>query len=186
MKVRHALAWIAALAAAGLSAGAHAQNMKPGLWEITHNMKSGSGELEKAQAQMQQQMAGMSPEQRKMMEDMMAKQGMKLGSAGASSMRMCMTKEMAERHEMPQQRGDCKTTQQQRTGNTMKVAFTCANPPSSGEGQYTFVSPEAYTMRMSVKTNVGGKAETMTMDGSGKWLSADCGSVKPMQPPGKK
>jgi len=31
----------------------------------------------------------------------------------------------------------------------------------------------------------GLKPETMAMDGSGKWLSADCGSVKPLQPPAK-
>jgi hypothetical protein len=182
MKLRNALA---ALAAVVFSAGAYAQNMKPGLWEITHDMKSGSGEMEKARAQMQQQMAGMSPEQRKMMEDMMAKQGMKMG-AGGTSVKMCMTKEMAERNQVPTQQGDCKTTRQERSGNTLKVAFSCTNPPSSGEGQYTFVSPEAYTMRMTIKTAVQGKAETMTMDGSGKWLSADCGSIKPMQPPAKK
>jgi hypothetical protein len=110
---------------------------------------------------------------------------MKMG-AGGTSVKMCMTKEMAERNQVPAQQGDCKTTQQARSGNTMKVAFSCTNPPSSGEGQYTFVSPEAYTMTMTVKTAIQGKSETMTMDGSGKWLSADCGSVKPMQPPGKK
>src|SRR5688572_1108940 len=152
MKVRNALV---VLAAATFSTGAYAQNMKPGLWEITNNMKSGSGEMEKARAQMQQQMASMPPEQRKMMEDMMAKQGMKMG-AGGTSVKMCMTKEMAERNQVPAQQGDCKTTQQARSGNTMKVAFSCTNPPSSGEGQYTFVSPEAYTMTMTVKTAIQG------------------------------
>src|SRR4051794_26771635 len=78
MKSRHALA---ALALAAFCTGASAQqNMKPGLWEITTNMKSASGEMEKARAQMQQQMASMPPEQRKQMEDMMAKQGMKMGA----------------------------------------------------------------------------------------------------------
>lgn len=185
MKLKYALA---AFAAASFSVSASAQTLKPGLWEITHGMKSSSGETEKAMAQARQQMAGMPPEQRKMMEEMMAKQGMKMGAGGpgGSSIRMCMTKEMVERNEMPAQQGDCKTTQQQRSGNTMKMAFTCANPPSSGEGQYTIVSPEAYTMKMTMRTAVQGKPETMSMDGSGKWLSSDCGSVKPMRPPGGK
>ena len=65
------------------------------------------------------------------------------------------------------------------------MSFTCTNPPSSGEGTVTFVSPEAYTMKMTVQTVVQGKAEKMNMDGSGKWLSADCGAIKPMAMPKK-
>ena len=184
MKLRHATT---AFAMAVLSAGAAAQTLKPGLWEVTHNTKSGSGDMEKAIAQMQQKMAGMPPEQRKMVEEMMAKQGVRMGGAGPGSVgtRICMTKDMVERNEMPTTQGDCKTARQQRSGNTMKFAFTCANPPSSGEGQYTFVSSEAYTMNMTVNSTVGGRAETMKMDGSGKWLSPDCGSIKPIRPSGK-
>ena len=180
---------IAAAAALLFSAGAAAQSMKPGLWEITQHMKSSNPETQNAMAQMQQQMASMSPEQKKMMQDMMAKQGMQMGAGGpgapgGQTMRMCMTKEQAERNEVPQRDG-CTMTQQQRSGNTMKMAFKCTNPPSSGEGEYTFMSQEAYKMRMTVRTTVQGKQETMNMDGSGKWLSADCGAVKPVRPPGK-
>ena len=102
-------------------------------------------------------------------------------SGRGMSVKQCMTREMIERNEMPTQQGDCKTTKQQRSGNTMKFAVSCTNPPSSGEGQVTFVSSEAYTMRMSVNTNVGGRPETMNMDASGKWLGSDCGSIKPMK-----
>jgi hypothetical protein len=184
MKVRYVLAALAAT----WCAGASAQNMKPGLWEVTNNVKSAGGEMEKGLAQAQQQMASMPAAQRKMMEEAMAKQGVKLGAAGPGgiSAKMCMTREMVERNEVAPPRGDCKTTKQQRTGNTMKVAFTCTNPPSSGDGQITFVSPEAYTMTMTVNSTVQGKTETMNMDASGKWLSADCGSVKPMAPAAKK
>ncbi|GAB3477562.1 hypothetical protein [Polaromonas eurypsychrophila] len=80
-----------------------AQSTKPGLWEINHKM-GGSAEMDQAMAQMQQQMAGMPPAQRKQMEDMLAKQGMSMGpsAGGGISMKVCMTKEMAERNEMPQ------------------------------------------------------------------------------------
>ena len=178
---------VAALAAVSFAAGASAQNLKPGLWEVTQKM-GGSAEMDKAQAQMQQQMANMSPQQRKMMEEMMAKQGMKMGSGGpgAMSVKMCMTKDMVERNEIPAQQGDCKTTRQQRSGNAINIAFSCANPPSSGEGQVTIVSPEAYTMKMTMKSSAGGKPQTMQMDGSGRWLGADCGDLKPIRPPGKK
>ena len=178
---------IGALAAATFCVGASAQNLKPGLWEVANKMKSSSGEMEKSQAQMQAQMAKMPPDQRKKMEEMMAQHGMKMGSGtpGVMTAQMCFTKEMVERNELPMQHGDCKTTKQQRSGNTMSFAFACTNPASSGEGVYTFVSPEAYTFKMTMKTSVHGKPETMNMDGAGKWLSADCGNLKPMRPPSK-
>lgn len=176
---------VAAAAAAAGAAFAQSQ-MKPGLWEISQKMHSASGQMEQQMAQMQQQMANMPPEQRKMVEEMMAKRGVKMGTAGGGmSMKMCVTKEMAERNEMPtQERGDCKKSVQ-RGGNTVKMSFTCTNPPSSGEGQFTFSSPESYNMKMVVNTQVQGKPETMNMEGSGQWLAADCGDLKPTRPPAK-
>lgn len=170
---------IAILAAAG---AASAQSMKPGLWETTNRMQSASGQMEQGMAQMQQQMASMPPEQRKMVEDMMKQRGMSMpgGSGGAMTVKFCMTKEMAERKEIPSQRGDCKTTRQQVSGSRMTMAFTCTNPPSSGEGEVTITSPEAYQMKMVVNTTVQGKPERVNMEGSGRWLGANCGDIKPM------
>ena len=171
-----------ALALAVSAGAAGAQSLKPRLWEISQKMQM-SGAQGDQMAQMQQQMANMPPEQRKMMEEMMAQRGVKMGPGGAGggmNIQMCITKEMAERNEVPAQRGDCKATQQSRSGKTMKMAFTCANPPSSGEGEVTFASPEAYNMKMAVTTQVQGRPEKVNMDASGKWLAADCGSIKPM------
>lgn len=174
---------IAAAVLAAASLPASAQSMKPGLWEI-HNKMQG-GEMDAAMAQMQQQMAQMSPAERKQMEAMMAKQGVRMApSGGGMAVQVCMTKEMVERNDPPVQDG-CKVTQNQRSGNTDKFAFACSNPPSSGEGQVTYQGPEAYTSKMTVKTSSGGKTDTTTMEGRGKWLKADCGHVKPMQAPKK-
>ena len=170
------------------TASANAQTMKPGLWEITQKMKSGSAEMNNALAAMQDQMAKMTPQQRKQMQDMMAKQGvnMDLGAGGGAAkpgeitVRMCMTREMiAENQTAPQQPG-CTHTQSPRVGNTWKMAFTCTNPPSSGEGQVTYNGSEGYTSRTTMSTQVQGKPEKMTMEGSGKWLGADCGTIKPL------
>ena len=65
----------------------------------------------------------------------------------------------------------------------MKMAFTCTTPPSSGEGQITFASNESYAMKMAVSTMVQGRPEKVNMDGSGKWMAADCGDIKPMMAP---
>jgi len=160
---------------------AMAQSTKPGLWEVTSKM-GGSAEVDKAMAQMQQQLASMPPAQRKQMEDMMAKQGVGMGSGsdGGISVKVCMTREMIERNEIaPPQQGDCKSTASPRVGNTQKISFSCTQPPSSGEGQITFSGNEAYTMKMVTTSTVKGKPEKMSLQGSGKWLSADCGAIKP-------
>ena len=171
----------AAIAAAALPAAA--QSLKPGLWEVTNKMQGGSGQMQNAMSEMQKQLASMPPEQRKMIEEQMAKSGVKMGSggpAGGMSVKICMTKEMVEKNEMPAQQGDCKTTAQSRVGNTMKMAFACTNPPSSGDGQVTFNGSESYSSKMNVSTQVDGKPEKMDMEGTGKWLGADCGNVKPL------
>lgn len=170
-----------------LSSVAHAQSTKPGLWEINQKV-GGNPEMDKAMAEMQQQLASMPPAQRKQMEQMMAAQGVKLGQGGGMSVQVCVTPEMAAQQEVPvQKEGDCTTKVQSRSGNTMKVAFSCKNPPSSGEGTYVFRGDTGYDMKMLVKTSDGGKPVTTTMEGTGRWLSADCGKVKPITlPPGKK
>jgi hypothetical protein len=180
MKIHSTLAAIAALC---LPFAASAQNLKPGLWEMIQTTKGGNAQMEKGRAQAQQNMANMTPEQLKAMEEMMAKHGVKMnpaGPAGGQTITTCMTKEMVESHEMPSQRGDCKAIRHERSGNKLKVAFTCSK--ASGEGEYTFTSPEAFTMKMTMHTTIQGKQETMNMEGSGKWLSADCGNVKPIYP----
>ncbi len=181
--MRH-LALACLLAAAGLPAGA--QSLKPGLWEM-HNKIGGNAQMDQAMAEMQKQLAAMPPDQRKQMEAMMAQRGMAMAPAsggGGMAVRTCMTKEMADRNDVPMQEG-CRITSQQRSGNTTKMAFACSNPPSSGDGQFTHHSGESYSSRMTVKTVVEGKNETMTMEGTGKWLGADCGNTKPMVMPKK-
>lgn len=177
---------LAGIIAFGLiAAPATAQTMKPGLWEITNKMGGDMGaKMAAAQAQMQKQLAAMPPEQRKQMEKMMAQQGvgMSPGAAGGGmAARVCISKEMAARNEPPAQQGDCKQENLQRSGKTTKFKFTCSKPPSSGEGEVTMHSPESYTMKMNMTSQAKGKPEQMTMEAQGKWLSNDCGNLKPVK-----
>ena len=179
-----------ALTAAAFAAFAlplSAQTLKPGLWEISNKMDN--PEINQQMAQMQQQLAAMPPEQRKQMEAMMAQRGMKMGggAGGGTTMQICMTKEMVERNAMPmqQQQTDCKITSQSRSGNVMKMAYSCPNPPSTGEGEFTYNGSDSYSSKMTVNSMRNGKPQTMKMEGSGKWLGADCGNIKPITPPAK-
>lgn len=174
---------LAAAALAALSMSVSAQSLKPGLWEVT-NKTSGNPQMEQAMAEMQKQMASMPPAQRKQMEAMMGQNGMSVGAGGAVTVKVCITPEMAARSELPSQtEGDCTSTITSRTGNTLKSKFACKNPPTTGEGTYTFSGDKAFATKMVMQTVRNGKPETMTMEGQGKWLSADCGNIKPIQPP---
>ena len=167
------------------TAPAFAQEVQPGLWSVENKM-GGNPELEKAMAQMQQQLAAMPPAQRKQMEAMMGQSGMSIGAGGAMAVKVCITPEMASRQQMPTQtEGDCTSNIDSRSGNTMKFSFSCTNPVSSGEGTYVFESNKAYSMKMAIKSQQGGKVQNMTMNAKGQWLGADCGNIKPVELPKK-
>lgn len=177
MHSRTALAAALALCTAAVSA----QTLKPGLWEMSTRMSSSSGQMEQAMAQAQAQMANMPPAQRKMIEDMMAKQGVGMTAGGANTVRICLTPEMVAKDSLPAQtQGDCRSTSSPRVGNTMKISFTCTNPPSSGDGTVTFLGPESYATKMTVNTQVQGRPERIGMDSTGRFVAGDCGAIRPI------
>jgi hypothetical protein len=183
---RTSTAAVAALlvTACGLAA---AQSIKPGLWEISSKM-GGNPEMDKAMAQMQQQLAAMPPEQRKMMQDMMAKQGVNMaaGPGGTMLTKMCLSKEMVERNQLPvHEKGNCTNTVSNQTAAGMNLKFVCTDPVASGEGRVNFKGDGAYDMKMTMNTTHQGKPMTTTMDANGKWLGADCGAIKPLAMPKK-
>lgn len=153
------------------------QRLQPGLWE--QSMTTQNEKVNQAMAQMQQQMASMPPEKRKQMEAMMAQRGVAMGTPGqVMTVQVCITPEQAARDEMPAREGKCKQTRSERSGNTLRFAFTCEDG-GSGEGEYTLQSPKAHTGKMTVNAVRNGKTERMDMQHSGRWLAADCGAVKP-------
>jgi hypothetical protein len=96
------------------------------------------------------------------------------GADGGMKLTYCVTKEMAEKKELPAgQQGDCKTSQTPIPGG-MNISFTCTRPPSSGTGQVLFQGDSAYTMRMNVTGTMQGQQESMTVDSTGRLLSPVC------------
>jgi uncharacterized protein YneF (UPF0154 family) len=192
---------------AGLSLNAYAihVDMKPGLWEHSFKLSEGSlgvlgggqqEQMSKAMEEMKTQMANMPPEQRKMMEDMMAKQGIKVSDKGVdiaaqgvhiskdgTTVKTCLTQTEIDRGEMPQPDENCEQNITQVSATVLKVNYVCKGAhPSHGEGQIVFQSDKSYTGNMKLITEVNKKAETIESTQSGKWLSSDCGNIKPMAP----
>lgn len=163
-----------------------AQDFKAGLWETNSKVGSGSGKLQGLMAMAQQQMAAMSPEQRARVDGMMARQGVVLSNDGVVA-KLCVTAEMAKSHQLPmQQRGSCNYQTAPMAGNTVKYSFSCTNPQGAGDGTATFSSPTAYTATTRLTTTATGESETMNVDSSGRWLGADCGSIRPLELPAAK
>jgi hypothetical protein len=175
-----------ALLAAGFLAAtsAQAQTQKPGLWEHTTGLKSVSGEMAKAMDEMRQQLAAMPPAERKMMEQMMAQQGASLSSDGHTTrMRYCLTPEEAAKADIPSHDDDCTHTITQRTANSMKVRFVCKDESKAeGDGSFTFSGNGSYSGDFKVRMLVDGKPASMDMTQSGRWVSSDCGNLRPRSP----
>ncbi|MBC7714611.1 MAG: DUF3617 domain-containing protein [Rhizobacter sp.] len=160
-----------------------AEGMKPGLWEHSFTMKSQSGKVEKAMADMKKQMASMPAEQRKMVEEMMAKQGLSIGAGKPRTVKVCISKEQAEKMDIPtSQNENCKNEITKRTATNVSMKFTCSGTPKSdGTADFTLKGPTAYTGKAVINmTTKEGAPDRMDMDSSGKWLAADCGDIKPL------
>lgn len=173
--------WFSLPLAACFSLPIAAQTLAPGLWEVSMKMPGGP-DLGAAMAKMNEQLASMSPEQRKQIEAMLGQQGIapKAQAPGQpGALRICITKEMAARGEVPDPEGRCQQTSLNRQGNKMNFSFTCSGePPSSGEGEYTMNGDKGYEGRMVTNTARAGKPVRLEMQMAGRFIAAECGEVK--------
>lgn len=175
----------ALLLLAALSSLAHAQTMKPGLWEFKQTPQldpAQKAQMEQAQKAMQ----NLPAEQRRMMEQMMAERGVNVSMAGGViSVKTCITQEQAERNFAPiSQQGKC-TQESKRSGNVIQTRFVCTDPATEGDATVTLRGSEGFTNDVTVRTQHQGRTQTTKVTGEGRWLGADCGSVKPMPSPAK-
>lgn len=165
---------LAACSAALLGTAAHAQDhIKPGLWESTVSMKSDNPAFE----QMKARLAAMPPEQRAAMAKMIP--GMATGDA-PSSIRVCITPEQAARAASPDSAdGRCARTNLVRSGNTTTFDIACKS--MTGHGTMTRISDNEYTSSATTEMTHGTQVTHMQTQSTSKFISSDCGDVKPIQ-----
>jgi len=165
----------AALFFLALNATADNPKIKPGQWQHNFTLKSQSGQIEAAIEQAKQMMAAMPPDQRKMVEDMMKSRGIDL-DLGSYTAKVCLTQAQIDQNGLPKPNDNCEQTVTEKITNGYKVKYACAgDPPVSGEGEYTIIDDENFTIDITVNTEMNGKPETMDIKQSGKWLSPECG-----------
>lgn len=172
---------IFALGLSLLAAPAFAGDMKAGLWEMKTTRQIVDGQDMRAQMQqMQQQMAGLPPEQRKQMEAMMGRQGMAMGPGGAT--RMCISEEMAKRDTpMVDPDGRCQPTKMSRSGSTMRYEFDCVmeGRRTVGKGEST-ASGNTINARMDATTTDASGRHTMQTESQMTYLGPDCRGLAPI------
>lgn len=164
---------IASLCVLGFSLGAQAESLdiKPGLWEHQISMKSESGQLEQQLEMVRQQMEAMPPAQKKMMQDMMAEQGLSMDFSN-QTVRNCLTEEEAARGEFQWgDNTDCEHNVVSR-GDQTRIEFTC--PDEQAQGEMVLDGDTAYTGQSTALMDFGGSPEKVTITHSGQWVSADC------------
>jgi hypothetical protein len=154
------------------------EKLKPGLWEMT--MKSDE----------MKNMPKMSPQQM----EQMRKMGVHVPQMqdGGMVTKVCITKEMAEQDGMPmtQKESDCQPKNYQRSGSSYISEVVCNGPNLKGTGKVkgTMTGNESFSSSYDFKGTAHGQPINQKHENSGKWLSADCGNVKPLgqQAPVKK
>ena len=153
-----------------LPALATAQAIQPGLWEISSSNMQVGGQALPGMETMLEQMKNLPPEQRQMMERMLAEQGVQLGDKGV---RVCMSEAQIKAEDIPLQdpKSGCSHEITERSAERWKFRFSC--PDGQGEGETHFVSDREFTTQ--VNGTYGGQSSSM--QSHARWGSADCGGL---------
>ena len=149
---------------------AHADTMKPGLWEFTTQM-SGAG---------MPAMPKISDAQRKQMEAMGIKMPqMSDGGIGITT-KVCITPEQAKKGVPPStdKNGEkCEQTDVKTSGNTTSWKMVCTGKRKmTGSGTMTYNGTDQFSGETTINMEQGpqGVPSTMNNKYSGKFLTADC------------
>lgn len=177
-------------------------DMKPGLWENTVNLSSQSAakmqdayadQMKQAMAEMKKQLAEMPPEQRKMMEEMMANSGVKMDEESLSFedgrvsitqdgtiARSCITQAEIDKGQLREPEEGCHSTLTRIDNKRIKSSDICTGKSAStSELEIQFHSPTHYTGQGKSTQIVDGKPMEVAFTMEGKWLANDCGDVAP-------
>lgn len=173
-------------------------DMKAGLWEHTFKIaeadaskKAQQEQMLSAMKEMKKQYENMPAEQRRVIDQMMEQQGIKVTDDGIQSqglhiskdgtvVKVCVTQEQISAGEMPTPADNCEQKITQTSPKVLKMTYICkGDNPFKGESEIVFQNSTSYTGKGKFTTTVANKSETYYADQTGKWLSSDCGNIKP-------
>ena len=169
----HALTALCCLTVGALAAHAQVAPLKPGLWQVQIDREVNG---QKA-PDMADRLKNMPPERRAQIEAMMKQRGI---DASGNTLKVCQTRESLDTRAFVNPNHDCKTTYSSRTDTSWKSHTSCPASHLESDGEITFQNSENYTVKTSSTIQSGGQTKLSHTTSTGKWLSADCGDIKPI------
>ena len=162
---------LAGLTAMLAAQGAPKMDVKMGLWEMTTSMTIG-GDMPGVDT------SKMTPEQAARVQAAMASMSAK---PMTSTQQTCLTKDKFEKGQMmADEKQNCKQTLVTNTAKAYDVKLECNQNGTVSTGTVHFEAPTANTVNGKISLQSVTQGKTMNMNGTitGKYLGADCGSVK--------
>ena len=145
-------------------------NMRPGLWDLNVSVTT-DGKTTNLADQISAAMAKMPLEQKKKAQEMLGGSSMMKGTPA------CISKEMLDPETFAKKQSSekCPATFKTRTATEIKASFKCADG-AKGEMHWKIPNPETINGQVEMESAKGKKTK---IESQGKWLSADCGKVRP-------
>jgi uncharacterized protein DUF3617 len=171
--------WIVAFAIVSSAIAVQAQTtiptppIKPGLWQVQMEREVNGQKM----PDMSERLKNMSPEKRAQFEAMMKQHGVGMGGAANQ---ICYTRELLEHSPWADIQTDCKPTFSSRTSASWKWHTSCPKSGYESNGEAIFTNSENYTVKSTSVSKIGDKVRNSSTTMTGKWVSADCGYVKPL------
>jgi hypothetical protein len=171
-----------------------AQDIKPfdaklGLWESTSSMEIGGMPAMPAMTIPQDALDKMPPAQRAQVEAMMKGRGS--GSPRTTTTKFCLDRDSL-RNAFYNSDKSCTTKLVSSTSSTQQIHVECTRGNTKSTGDLTLERVDAEHMKGTGVFKSAGDASTagrsmdMKVTFSNKWVSADCGDVKPVGAMGEK
>jgi hypothetical protein len=174
------ISWLAAAALAFTALNSSAQTtprIKAGLWQIQAEREENGVKMPDASERMKERMKNMTPERRKQFEESMKQRGVDPNAGGV--IKVCYSQKMVE-HGAWADQGTCKTDYSNRTATHWKWHSVCPEVHYEGDGEASFPDPEDFVVKSSGVLTSGDKTRNIKSTRTAKWISADCGDVKPL------
>ncbi len=104
------------------------------------------------------------------------------GAGGGTTTRQtCVTPEKLNGSAFSEERKSCQRTIVRSTSSMADIHEECTQPDGSkgvADVHYEMAGGESMKGTVKMKMTVGGRDMTTTMEMAGKWVAADCGTVK--------
>ena len=173
------IAIVAGMAGFAGAAWGAAPDVKVGLWERTVTRQ-----MEGAPVAPVADLSKLPPEQRARIEQMLAQRG--TATPSTSIVRYCVTPETAQKWETfaRDERDDaaCQRTTQDATSRSLRMSLVCDGGKQTGTLDFVAASADRVTGTMEFVLQEERGSRKVRVDMDSRWLSPDCGTVKPEAP----